>query len=112
MENLGGDKALLREVIVLCRENDTPRLLEELSQGVQTGNADAVSKTAHALKGMVGAFNATDAWAAAKKLEMTARAGMTAALRDEAGHFVQKLRALLVSLETFAGADHRDIKWM
>ena len=112
MENLGDDKSLLREVILLCRENDTPRLLEELSEGIHAGNADAVSKTAHALKGMVGAFNATDAWVAAKTLETNARAGKVATLREDAAHFVRKLRALLVSLETFAGADHRDIKWM
>ena len=112
MENLGGDKSLLREVILLCRENDTPRLLEELSEGIHAGNADAVAKTAHALKGMVGAFNATDAWAAAKALEMNAHAGKVATLTEDASHFVRKLRALLVGLETFAGADHRDIKWM
>ena len=111
MENLGGDKGLLGEVVLLCRENDTPRLLEELSRGIDAGNSDSVAKTAHALKGMVGAFNATDAWASAKMLEMTARAGKTESLREEATQFVFKLRALLIGLETFAGTDHRDIKW-
>ncbi len=111
MENLGGDKSLLGEVVLLCRENDTPRLLEELSRGISTNNADSVAKTAHALKGMVGAFNATDAWASAKMLEMTARAGKTESLREEATQFVYKLRALIIGLENFAGTDHRDIKW-
>jgi HPt (histidine-containing phosphotransfer) domain-containing protein len=111
MENLGGDKSLLGEVVLLCRENDTPRLLEELSRGIDAGDSDSVAKTAHALKGMVGAFNATDAWASAKMLEMTARAGKKESLREEATQFVYKLRALLISLETFAGTDHRDIKW-
>ena len=111
MENLGGDKSLLGEVVLLCRENDTPRLLEELSRGIDAGDSESVAKTAHALKGMVGAFNATDAWASAKMLEMTARAGKKESLREEATQFVYKLRALLISLETFAGTDHRDIKW-
>ena len=111
MENLGGDKSLLGEVVLLCRENDTPRLLEELSRGISTDDADSVAKTAHALKGMVGAFNATDAWASAKMLEMTARAGKTENLREDATQFVYKLRALLIGLENFAGTDHRDIKW-
>jgi hypothetical protein len=44
-------------------------------------------------------------------LEMTARAGKKESLREEATQFVYKLRALLISLETFAGTDHRDIKW-
>ncbi len=111
MDNLGGDKAMLGEVILLCRENDARRLLAELAQGIAEGNADAVARTAHALKGMVGAFNASDAWAAAKLLEMTARAGKVEALKDEADEFVRALRALLISLENFAGVEHCDISW-
>jgi signal transduction histidine kinase/CheY-like chemotaxis protein/HPt (histidine-containing phosphotransfer) domain-containing protein len=112
MENLGGDKAMLGEVIILCRENDAPRLLAELALGIQNNDADAIAKAAHAFKGMVGAFNATDAWAAAKLLEMTARAGKLSAIKEEADEFVQKMRALLTSLEAFAGIDHRDITWV
>jgi len=112
MDNLGGDKAMLGEVILLCRENDAPRLLAELAQGIQSGDADTVAKAAHALKGMAGAFNATDAWGAAKLLEMTARAGKVEALKEEADEFVRTLRALLMSLENFAGIDHRDISWI
>ncbi len=112
MENLGDDKSMLAEVVILCRENDTPRLLADLAQAVQSGNADASAKAAHALKGMVGAFNASDAWAAAKLLEMTARAGKVEALEEEAAEFVRTLRALLVALENFAGIEHRDIHWV
>ena len=112
MENLGGDKSLLGEVVLLCRENDTPRLLDALAQGIEADDSDSIAKTAHALKGMVAAFNATEAWSAAKMLEMTARAGKKESFREEADEFVHKLRALLISLETFAGTDHRDIKWL
>ncbi len=112
MENLGDDKSMLAEVVILCRENDTPRLLADLAQAVQGGNADACAKAAHALKGMVGAFNASDAWAAAKLLEMTARAGKVEALEEEATEFVRTLRALLVDLENFAGIEHHDIHWV
>ncbi len=112
MDNLGGDKSMLGEVIILCRENDAPRILAELAHSIQTSNADAVAKAAHALKGMAGAFNATDAWGAAKLLEMTARAGKVDALKEEADAFVHALRALLISLEEFAGVEHRDINWL
>ena len=112
MDNLGGDKSMLGEVILLCRENDAPRILGELARGIQTGDADAVAKAAHALKGMAGAFNATDAWGAAKLLEMTARAGKVEAMKEEADAFVQALRALLISLEEFAEVEHRDISWV
>ena len=112
MENLGGDMAMLGEVIILCRENDAPRLLNELAVGVQTGNAETVARTAHAIKGMVGAFNATDAWSAAKLLEVAAKAGMVETFKDQADEVVRKLRSLLISLETFAGAEHRDLNWI
>jgi signal transduction histidine kinase/CheY-like chemotaxis protein/HPt (histidine-containing phosphotransfer) domain-containing protein len=112
MDNLGGDKAMLGEVIILCRENDAPRLLADLAHGIQSGDAEGVAKAAHAFKGMVGAFNATDAWGAAKLLEMTARAGKVGAIKEEADAFVRAMRALLVSLETFAGIEHRDINWV
>lgn len=112
MDNLGGDKSMLGEVIILCRENDAPRILAELAHSIQTSDADAAAKAAHALKGMAGAFNATDAWGAAKLLEMTARAGKVDALKEEADAFVHALRALLISLEEFAGVEHRDINWL
>ena len=112
MENLGGDMAMLGEVIILCRENDAPRLLAELATGIQERNADVIAKTAHALKGMVGAFNATDAWSAAKHLETTAKAGNLDRIKQEADDFVQKMRTLITTLETFAGTDHRDLHWI
>jgi CheY-like chemotaxis protein len=112
MENLGDDKAMLAEVILLCRENDAPRLLAELAQSIQNGDADGVAKAAHALKGMAGAFNATDAWSAAKTLETTARAGKVISIKEEADEFVRALRALLIGLENFAGVDHRDLSWI
>ncbi|MEO6785338.1 MAG: response regulator [Chthoniobacteraceae bacterium] len=111
MENLGNDMEMLAEVIRLCRENDAPRILADLAQGIQVRDADAIAKAAHAMKGMVGAFNASEAWASAKLLEMTARAGKLDEIETEAGDFVTALRALLISLETFAGIEHRDITW-
>ena len=112
MENLGGDKAMLAEVVRLCREGDAPRLLADLGSSLHAGDTDSAAKAAHALKGMVGAFNASEAWAAAKLLEMTAKAGSKESLREEAEVFVRALRALLISLENFAEIEHRDIAWI
>ena len=112
MENLGGDMAMLGEVIILCRENDAPRLLAELAAGIQERDAEVIAKTAHALKGMVGAFNATDAWSAAKHLETTAKEGNLDRIKRDADDFVQKMRTLITTLETFAGTDHRDLHWI
>jgi len=112
MENVGGDKEMLAEVIRLCREGDAPRVLADLGASLRAGAVESVGKAAHALKGMVGAFNASDAWASAKRLEMAARAGSKELLNDEAEVFVRDLRTLLVSLENFAGIEHRDVAWV
>lgn len=112
MSNLGGDKAMLGEVIQLCREGDAPRLLKELAAALSKGDCTGAAKAAHGLKGMVGAFNATDAWTTAKRLEMSAREGKVEQLLTEADDFVRSLRKLLVELEKLAGITHQHLGWI
>jgi signal transduction histidine kinase/CheY-like chemotaxis protein len=111
MENLGNEKSMLGEVVRLCRDGDAPRLLKELAGALAAGNCPAATKAAHGLKGMVGAFNATTAWAVAKRLETTAREGRLEILVMEADEFVRALRDLLTELEDFAGIEHQYLEW-
>ena len=112
MESVGGEKELLCEVVRLCRDNDAPRLLVDLGSSLHARDAVAISKAAHGLKGLVGAFNATDAWALAKDLETTAKAGYADSLRPKSNELVRVLRALVVALEDFAGIEHRNLPWI
>ena len=112
MSNLGEDRAMLAEVIRLCRDGDAPRLLKELATSLSKGDCMGVAKAAHGLKGMVGAFNAIDAWTAAKRLEASAREGKVEQLLTEADDFVRSLRKLLVELEKLAGIAHQHIGWI
>ena len=112
MESVGGDMAMLAEVVRLCRDSDAPRLLADLGSSIFVGDTAAAAKAAHGLKGMVGAFNATDAWAQAKHLELKAKAGETVGLREEADKFVASLRALLIALEEYSGVEHQQIAWI
>ena len=112
MANLGGDIGILSEVVKLCRDGDAPRLLKNLAEALSRGDCKAAGKAAHGLKGMVGAFNATDAWTMAKRLEMSAREGMCDLLLAEADDFVQSLRVLVQDLEQFAGIEHQHLGWI
>ncbi len=111
MSNLGGEMEILTEVVKLCREADAPRLLKDLGDSLSKGDCVEVGKAAHGIKGMVGAFSATDAWAAAKQLETSGREGKQDVLRMQADELVQTLRILVEDLEKFAGLDHQPIVW-
>ena len=112
MSNISGDMSILAEVVKLCRDGDAPRLLKDLAESISKGDTDAVAKAAHGLKGMVGAFNATDAWTDAKHLEYSAKQGKSDVMLVEADSFVQSLRALIDELETFAGIEHQHVGWI
>jgi CheY-like chemotaxis protein len=112
MENLGNDKAVLAEVVRLCRSTDVPRLLKDLADSLAAGSCQAAAKAAHGLKGMVGAFNATTAWNLAKHLETSAREQRLEVLLADADEFIRALRALLEDLERFAEIEHKFIEWI
>jgi len=71
---LGGDARLLRELIVLYRA-ESPSLRRAVRKAVAAGNADALRRAAHALKGSLGTLGAPRAFEAAAALERAARSG-------------------------------------
>lgn len=72
LERLGGDEELLREVAQLFLE-EYPALVDEVRAAVAAGDADALQRAAHSLKGSVSNFGADAAYDAAFALEMTGR---------------------------------------
>ena len=72
MARVGGDIELLKEIAVLFLE-EYPRVLTELHQAVADGDAGAIARTAHGLKGSVANFGAQAAVDAALQLEQMAR---------------------------------------
>ena len=71
---LGGDARLLRELIVLYRA-ESPALRRAVRKAAADGNADALRRAAHALKGSLGTLGAPRAFDAAAALEQAARSG-------------------------------------
>jgi HPt (histidine-containing phosphotransfer) domain-containing protein len=95
LARVGGDPELLKEIAVLFLEN-YQAWLGELRAAANIGNADAVERTAHGLKGSVANFGARDAVEAALKLETLGRS------RDLTG-LPESLAALEAALETLRG---------
>ncbi|MGC2111829.1 MAG: Hpt domain-containing protein [Candidatus Korobacteraceae bacterium] len=96
VQRLGGDEALLEELIQIFFE-DYSRLAERLSQGLSQGDLAAVREAAHTLKGSLAYLGATDASARALEIE-------TAARLAEAGPAAELVRKLMFEIEVLRQA--------
>jgi HPt (histidine-containing phosphotransfer) domain-containing protein len=100
LARVGGDLDLLKEIASLFVE-DYPKVLIELHNAVACGDARAVERTAHGLKGSVSTFGARAAMEAARTLENLGRAQQLADLHpvlDTLEHALANLRPELESL--------------
>ena len=72
LARVGGDLQLLREIANLFLENYTP-WIEELREAATRGDAQALERAAHGIKGSVSTFGARDAVEAAQHIEQLGR---------------------------------------
>ena len=93
LSRVGGDEELLREMAQLFLE-EYPRVLSEVRSAVGSGNAKAVERGAHNLKGSVGNFGADSAFQAALELEMAGRRGNLADIKGQFARLEAALRDL------------------
>jgi two-component system sensor histidine kinase/response regulator len=91
----GGNKKVLREVIDMFLV-DGPGHLTAMGHALEAGDAQALSSTAHALKGSVGLFVQAGAFETARQLERTAKAGDL----QSAGPLYASLETDMRALET------------
>jgi PAS domain S-box-containing protein len=68
LETFDGDQDFLKEIIDMFVA-DTPKMLKNIKAAIDAKDADALQRTAHALKGMLGNFQAETAVAKAYLLE-------------------------------------------
>ncbi|QDT09501.1 NAD-binding protein [Planctomycetes bacterium K23_9] len=68
LENVGNDRKLLRDLVVVLHE-ETPSLMQEISTAIDQHDPFGLQSVAHTLKGSVMVVGATDAVATALKLE-------------------------------------------
>ena len=69
-----GDRALLSEMADLWL-TDSAKQVKQIETGLESSDAAMIQGAAHALKGSVGTFQASDAQEAAKELEIAAKDG-------------------------------------
>jgi HPt (histidine-containing phosphotransfer) domain-containing protein len=74
LQSVDGDRELLVEMAELFLQ-DSGKLLAEIGQAIQAGDATALHHSAHTLKGSVANFAAADARETALQLEIMGRSG-------------------------------------
>ena len=102
--SVNGSRRTLAGLLEDCRDGDFPELFAQLSTAVATNDVRAAQRAAHAIKGVVGVFHASAAYAAAKQLEESARAGQSALLASHVAELRRTVSELLSSLERFVAA--------
>jgi PAS domain S-box-containing protein len=74
LDRVAGDRALMVEVVELFLA-DLPAMSARIADAIASGEAEPVARAAHALKGAAANVSGERAAAAARELEMVARAG-------------------------------------
>jgi len=77
LESLGGDKELLRDVLGILLE-ELPRHMASLRQAIASGNAVAIERLAHSIKGELGYLSLSEVSRNASDLERSGREANTA----------------------------------
>jgi signal transduction histidine kinase/CheY-like chemotaxis protein len=94
LERLGGDVALLTELVSLFLQ-DAPKLIAEIHSALAQQDADALRRAAHSLKGASAYIGATTASEIAYRLERLATQGQL----QEASHVMGELERVLAALQ-------------
>lgn len=100
LERCGGDRVLLAEIIELF-ETGSEALLQEMEAAAARGDAEALARTAHTLKGSIGNFTSGPAYSAVQALEACARNGDLGVARNGLPSLKVTVQQLTAALEPF-----------
>lgn len=103
LERLGGDEELLREVALLFLD-EYPVLLREICSAADAGDADALERAAHTMKGSVSNFGADAVCDAAFTLEKMGRTRNLNGLAPNILRLSEALESIHPALESMASA--------
>ncbi len=95
LDRVGGDEELLDEIVGLYL-GEYPELLNQIQTAVRAGDAPSLYRSAHTLKGSLGALGAEAAQQRALDLEMSGRNGEL----NSASNMLSDLENLLRQLHT------------
>jgi signal transduction histidine kinase/CheY-like chemotaxis protein/HPt (histidine-containing phosphotransfer) domain-containing protein len=97
MERVGGDSALLVEIVELLRE-DVPKLLNQLQIAMCARDLPTMSRDAHTLKGELSNFTKTGAYLRAVELVEASRSGDAIAAASMLGRLEEEVDDLMDGL--------------
>lgn len=97
LAGVDGNRRFLRKMVRLFLA-DGPQHLTKIKEAIRHGDAVALGRAAHALKGSVGNFAAKNAFAAAERLETMGRTGDLAAAGDASVTLESELALLTEAL--------------
>jgi HPt (histidine-containing phosphotransfer) domain-containing protein len=103
LERVDGDVGFLDETVQML-EVDGQSLMRDVRAALAAGNAPAVGRTAHTLKGMISNFCSPTAQAAALAVEQAGKAGDLATAARAADALEQQLQDLIGELVQFVKA--------
>lgn len=100
LERVDNDLGFLAETVQMLA-GDGRSLVDEIRVAIEKGDAPAVGRSAHALKGMISNFCAPAAQASAFTLERMGKAGDLASAPAAAKELAANVESLISELEAF-----------
>lgn len=100
LERVDNDVGFLAETVEMLT-SDGPSLLSQVREAVAAGDAPGAARAAHALKGMISNFCASEAHASALRLEKMGKDGDLASAGPALAAMDEQLAALTAELTGF-----------
>ena len=100
LAQVDGDLEFLAETVQMLAD-DGPRLMADVSAALAAGDAPAVGRAAHTLKGMIGNFCAAEVQASALAVEQAGKAGELAVAASAVDMLALQLGDLIAELVAF-----------
>lgn len=97
MEEIDDDRAFLAESLKMLEE-DAPKLLAVIRDGLDQSDAESVCQNAHTLKSMVGNFFAKPCFDAAYNIETLSRQGDLNGMDKALANLETEINRLIVAL--------------
>jgi signal transduction histidine kinase/CheY-like chemotaxis protein/streptogramin lyase len=104
LDRAEGDHVLLERMVKLFIDQSA-KLLPEMAKALAIGDAQALERAAHKLRGSMGIFGAAPATRAANRLEELARSGALGTAVDVFEIFSEQVDRLRTALEAFVGEE-------
>ena len=110
LETVGGDEDLLREVVEVFLEEDYPRELAALKEGLAAADARKVGDAAHGIKGALASFGGRAGCELALELETMGRLQSLNGAEEIAQRLEAEVRRFAAFFER-AASPERNSKW-